>query len=277
MNLSTLLEELLVVIVLYRRRAGESATYLSLLEAQKGLETPAHILFYDNSPVAEKISGKHIDYIHDPRNSGISTAYNSASKYAEKRGKNWLLFLDQDSILPVNFFAHLSSAAKSRPETQAFVPRVYDKMGLLSPFRFRSARGTRINLCPETLPLSGYRFINSGLFIRTSAFVSAGGYDEDIPLDFSDISFGSKLKKITNHVGVIPCDVHHDFAGSRAVPVDDALNRYEFYCTGALRLGKKTSKRLSLGFQAIARAAHLSCRYRDKRFLKTFFRQIAYD
>src|SRR5688572_10513215 len=108
MSLVPFVEDILFVIVLYKTRPEESAAYSSLLHvAEESSAVPA-IFLYDNSPQACATNHKNIIYRHDPRNSGVAKAYNEAFLVACERQKKWMLLLDQDTTLHVDFLKELS-------------------------------------------------------------------------------------------------------------------------------------------------------------------------
>ena len=188
MDLHRFLEDLLIVVVLFKTKPEDSVTYSCLDLAFRSASVIPEILLYDNSPAPANIKGKNITYIHDPCNKGVGHAYNNAAIHARGRQKNWMLLLDQDTRVDAALFDHMETAIRTHPSSVAFVPGIRDKIGLLSPFRFSGGRGRRIVAPGGVLPLKTHRFINSGLLINCSAFTRAGGYDERIPLDFSQVT-----------------------------------------------------------------------------------------
>src|ERR1700761_7469844 len=98
-----MLDKLFVSIVLYKQNLTDSPSFISLTKSLKDLSV-CNLLVYDNSPyphiVPEKLGMWEITYIHNANNDGISKAYNQAAVYAEKLNKEWLLFIDQDSVFP---------------------------------------------------------------------------------------------------------------------------------------------------------------------------------
>jgi hypothetical protein len=200
----------------------------------------------------------------------VSKAYNQASLIAGRKNKKWMLLLDQDTQVEAKVFEKWSVALLTDRVSVAFVPLMRDRKGIVSPFRFSRGQGKRIDIFQKKFSLEKYRFINSGLFIRNDAFVQAGGYDEDIPLDFSDISFGERLRAVTDHFVIIDVSLQHALSGSEKLPLDDALGRFHYFCKGASAIGKKTGRAHIFFLRAFFRASHLCVRYRNSSFLKIF-------
>ena len=275
MELPHFFDELLVVIVLYKRTAAESAAYTTVNSLLDNLAARPEIYIYDNSPSSCIVGNDSVTYCHDPANGGVSKAYNCACIHAQANGKSWLLLLDQDTSTTPEFFRRLATAVTADRESVAFVPRIMDVKGLLSPFRFSGGRGKRMLDTNERLSLDRYRFINSGLLIRVSAFISAGGYNPDIPLDFSDINFGWRLQKITGHFRAIDTPLRHAFSDN-AGDANTAAARFRYFCQGAVFMGKESNHPFRYVWSAFLRACHLAYRYRDVAFIRIFLHYTIY-
>ena len=273
MDLSKFLAELLVVIVLFKKKPEQSSAYISIQTAHNILPSFPAIFIYDNSPHSCLLTDSHIIYRHDPENSGVSKAYNEAVVLATKKNKKWMLLLDQDTNVDTIIFQKFLDSTLKYPASVAFVPKMKDEIGLLSPFQFSSGRGKRMEVCKEKYLLENFRFINSGLFIQCSAFLKAGGYEENIPLDFSDIAFGEKLKKITDHFIVIDTTLDNPFSGTTPLKLNEALARFHYFCTGAFNTGKKFGPFYIYFTRAFFRASHLCFKYRSLRFIKIFLQR----
>lgn len=269
MELAKLLEELLVVIVFFRQKPEQSAAYTSVCAALNIFASSPEIFIYDNSPESCLVDGG-IAYVHDPANNGVSTAYNLAAAFASRKNKKWMLLLDQDTTVEPKLFKKWSEAVLTYPDSVAFVPVMKDSRGVVSPFHFSSGRGKRINILRKRFALDRYRFINSGLFIQCAAFLNVGGYDEDIPLDFSDISFGERLLKITDHFVVVDSSLQHEFSVSSGLSLRQALGRFHYFCRGALCLGNKTRRPIVFFVRTFYHATRLSLSYRNSGFFKIF-------
>src|SRR5690349_9074362 len=124
MELPQFFDELLVVIVLYKRSPAQSAACTTINTILHSLPARPAIFIYDNSPDSTIMQVDSITYRHDPANGGVSKAYNCASVHAQANAKSWLLLLDQDTSITVEFLKSLASAVTAHPESVAFVPRI---------------------------------------------------------------------------------------------------------------------------------------------------------
>jgi rhamnosyltransferase len=272
MNFSDFIKEVLFVIVLYKKKPEES---LALKVLHQNL-LPEHILvfLYDNSPEPTVTNLVNTIYLHDPFNSGVSKAYNQACKLATQQNRKWLLLLDQDTALDIKLIEQLRLAVSEHNNSVAFAPVLKDKKGIVSPFRWSLGKGRRITLLRSKLPLKKYRFANSGLLVQTNAFRNAGGYEESIYLDFSDIAFGEKLKKITDHFVVVEICLEHQFSGSTVVLENEAISRFTHFCAGALSMGKIFGSRYIYVVRVLLRALRLMVLYKNTVFVKMFLNSV---
>lgn len=259
------LKNICFVIVLYQRKPEESPAFRVLRELNETVRL--NLFIYDNSPVGSDTSASFIIYQHDPGNSGVSKAYNEACRFAAEKKLRWLMLLDQDTTFDVSFFETLFVSVTAHPSEVVFVPKLYDKTGMISPFRWRSGRGIRIKDTNHRLRFNSYRFVNSGSLIRRDAFEKAGGYLESIPLDFSDIAFQERIRKTAEHFVVADIKLEHDFSGSARSSASKALTRFRFFCVGAVEM-VKTFGRWEILASVLLRSLHLTIRYREMNFFK---------
>src|SRR5690348_9121967 len=92
------------VMVLYKHTPEESETFSTLrtlLERRPDLAGAMQLLVYDNSPIAQEIPALPIptQYISNPKNPGLAAAYSVGLHLAGEQVADWLLLLDQDTLL----------------------------------------------------------------------------------------------------------------------------------------------------------------------------------
>jgi len=207
------------VVVIYKCRLEESRTLRSLLSSgkeRKDLTQRIALLIYDNSPVPqlhrmdESIFGS-IEYHHPGENRGLSGAYSEALSMARDSGIEWLLLLDQDTVLNVDFLSALMEAiASSLPaEVCAIVPKVVQEEKILSPqflTRFR-----RHHLLPgfagvHSKPIAA---LNSGACMRVKAVMAVGGFPRDYWLDYLDHIMFYRLQAGGGRVWILDVKLQH--------------------------------------------------------------------
>lgn len=221
---------ILFVVVLYGQVYERTNVYKSLLS-----NVDSDIVWiWDNSESHTNnahLLDKPINYIYSKTNVGLSIPYNRANEYAIKRGFNWMVLLDQDTIFDSSFIDTLIASIRKHPEMKVFCPRHRLSNGLwLSP--------TKLHLkstCPAKERVSGvidikhFAIINSGLVIDIETFKKAGGYNEAVFLDYSDFQFMDQLSKIETKAYCIDSVCVQDFSND-CVDANKLLNRFSLFC-----------------------------------------------
>lgn len=266
MELSLFTNQLCIVLVLYKKDYKETPLFNILNEHDQ--LSGISVFVYDNGPYPQNLPDKRITYRHDANNSGVSKAYNEGVKFAIHNNKPWMLLLDQDTSIDLSFFKQLIIFIHAHPASVAFVPILRDHHGIVSPFRWSLGKGKRLKSIEGKLPLGRYRFANSGLVVTCRAFEKAGGYLENIPLDFSDIAFGERLQKVTDHFVVMDSTLIHSFSGSSKSSWEEALARFDFFCCGTFAMGRTFGNAPVYFLRAFLRAVYLTIRYKKFNFLK---------
>lgn len=261
----------LIVLVLYKQKLYETASYQSLMAARP-VSGVIKLLVYDNSPEPQSIvltgDDWFLEYVHDPANPGVGKAYNVAGAMARNEGYRWLLLMDQDSILPPHLFDAYSASMKSFPHALVFGPRFFDQRGLLSPFRRGRTSGKRLDkIDPGLYSLNDLALINSGMLINVTAFHLANGYDERLPLDFSDIHFLRRLSMISTDLVVVDLAGKQMHSDQHRTGYQEALQRFSYYLKAARVMGDLESAQFSYRLRTLGRAIKLTMRYRSLRFL----------
>jgi rhamnosyltransferase len=268
-------EVLLIVLVIYQIKIDQSPSFNSLVKASS--QKPIELVIYDNSKSSQSIPATKwkIIYHHDPTNPGVSKAYNEGFKIAKQLNKKWLLLVDQDTEFPTTIFSDYAHAVKRYPQVTIFSPLLSDSKGLVSPFKLRWGKGIRTRAVNKTInSLRELKIINSGMLISLTAFKTAGGYDEQFPLDFSDIAFLDRVCKNDVNFALIGSRCYHHLSSEGALGLSDEIDRFKSFCN-AVRLYKQ----ISIGFVSFnwvifPRAFKLFLRSWDFKFLKTWIMNL---
>lgn len=220
------------VVVLYRMRLNESPSFRAVWEQAGRSDVAVHFFVQDNSPeadneVAETYPG--VRYRHCPENPGLGNAYNAGTRYAAEKGAEWLLLLDQDTTLPDDFLECCVRSIETHPRMRIFAPEVFvDESEQLSPLRRWKAQ-PRPLVAKRDYPVKHYLLINSGLCVSRDLFEKAGGFDEEVWLDFADMQFVRRLL----HAGerrfyLMDCRCRQSFSG-RETDVEKLKVRFDIY------------------------------------------------
>ncbi len=226
---------ILAVIVVYKMSPLQTPSFISL---QRSSETVSSgrlclkIVLYDNSCDAKDPGPmpEGVEYHAADQNAGLSSAYNYALRIARSQGYHWLLTLDQDSRLPLNFLdrvADIADAVQSDSSVAAIVPHIVEREKTHSPYWFFAGAFPRYYKAEASgLSVHETYAFNSGAMLRVSALLAVGGYNPWFWLDYSD---GYIFRQFHRHGkrAFIAGDlqVGHDFAATH-LEANVSVNRY---------------------------------------------------
>ena len=212
---------ILAVLVLYQVEPSSSLTLTSFLRAldESGLAGQFKLLIYDNSPSESVLPGGipvPITYIHDPSNGGLFRAYTAALQKAEREGNEWLLLLDQDTVLDAGYLKTLWFSlpeAAGNLRCAVLAPKLLSKNKVISPARV--LWGGR--LLPVDKTLSGISpweimALNSGTLLRISAIREIGGFNPVFWLDYLDHWLFNRLHRAGYSMYVLDAALPHELS-----------------------------------------------------------------
>ena len=209
------------VIVLYMSRPEDSESLQSLRAAWRaahGFGVSLSIVLYDNTP-GQRIDTFEdgIEYVAATENNGLAGAYNYALSRAAHHGSQWLLTLDQDTLLPENFLTELGKiaiAVRDDYSVAAIVPAVLSGDRFLSPYWFRAkAIPTWFARGYQGIPKKDIYAFNSAAMMRIAALKQVGGYSPWFWLDNSDAFTFRQLHRHGKRVYVAgQIQVQHNFS-----------------------------------------------------------------
>jgi GT2 family glycosyltransferase len=190
---STHRTRIFAVVVLYKQRPSASVTVATLARAlEAGASVDCAVLVYDNSaePEAEQETfPRGFHYLAAAVNRGLLGAYEAALIRARAEGYDWLLTLDQDTVLPRDFFSAIEPglrAAKENRRIAAIVPHLAEGERLLSPAYVGLSRTTPMPASFAGVPSREARAFNSAALLRVAALDEIGGFDPCFWLDHLD-------------------------------------------------------------------------------------------
>ncbi|MDO9390505.1 MAG: hypothetical protein Q7U71_01890 [bacterium] len=210
------------VVVLYKCRPDQSPAIASLVRSwghRADGELKLKLIIYDNSPEPQKISVSlpfDHQYFHDAANGGLAAAYNFALQTDPEDNYQWLLLLDQDSELPVNFAALTAQAlseAGRMGEVAAIIPQAVHGDRPLSPALLQWWGGVR----PVSKPVPGIcpgpvTAINSGTLLRRSFLSEIGGFNLSFKLDYLDHWMFAEMNRRGKKTYLSQAVISHDLS-----------------------------------------------------------------
>lgn len=259
---------ILFVLVLYKCTVEESKSFQTLLE--KMPNEHKHLFVYDNSPRIQETQVPVGCYVRDITNSGLGKAYNTACSYAVENKYKWMMLLDQDTEFPTNALDIYKKALTDYPDIHMIAPRHRIKTGeYISPTHYSMKTS-----CPQKETLSGIiNFkqaapINSGMLITVSSFKKAGGYDECVWLDFSDIRFIEKYKKHYNSFYAIKDLVCLQNYSATETDLEHIAKRHKIYLECAVKYPRDTfSDSIALTVTTLRKSLSQTIRNKNLIFL----------
>ena len=195
---------ILAVVVLYRMTPSESASLKTLQATVSRIhpeEAEVAILLYDNTPGGQEgaVLPAKVRYIADKENGGLPAAYNCAQTISNEEGFDWLLVLDQDSSLPVDFAHNLCRAVRlvsPISAVAAIAPCVSEDGRVISPGipKWHWITTKRLPKGFIGIPQEMIYAINSASAFRVSALNDIGGFNSRFFADFSDFDMYHRLQ-----------------------------------------------------------------------------------
>lgn len=214
--------KLFAIIVLYNCNIEESKTIISLLKIykkHKNIFKNLNLIIYDNSKEKHNIHlsvNFNYKYVHNPLNPGLAVAYNYALEKAIASSYNWLLLLDQDSILPRKFFENLSNTiinVENNDTVVAIVPKMHKKGSFFSPSKKTFTGNDKpIDMNHKGIYEPKISAINSGSTIKVSFLKEIKGFNELFSLDFLDHWLYFTIYKLSKKVYVMDFQVEHELS-----------------------------------------------------------------
>jgi glycosyltransferase involved in cell wall biosynthesis len=210
------------VIVLYKVTPQSSPSFATLRAALAAVPVGTlrlTILLYDNAPSGADPGPlpEGVRYQAASYNAGLANAYNHALEIAEAEDYDWLLTLDQDTVLPPDFLVRVSQTickVESTPIIAAIVPHITGDEKALSPYWFHGGAIARwFDTGFTGAPSRDVFAFNSAAVIRVTSLHQIGGYDPRFWLDNSDASLFRQLHRHGKQVYVAgDIEVSHDFS-----------------------------------------------------------------
>jgi GT2 family glycosyltransferase len=207
------------VIVLYKTAPTDSQTISSLIDCCKrknGLAEQLSILIYDNSPARQEYSPADLpfgamEYRHDEQNGGLRAAYDYALAKAQHMNIDWLLLLDQDTVLESSLLSALLQEILIPPSSDvcAIVPKLMQNGTMLSPQVVGKLQNTSIFPGFSGISLKCLTALNSASCLRVFSLVKIGGFPREYWLDYLDHALFHRLQAAGGRILVLDVTIQH--------------------------------------------------------------------
>ncbi len=274
------------VIVLYKNTLSESRTLRSLSECclqECGLAERLSILIFDNSPTAQQPNPTDwpfgpIEYHHDAENGGLAAAYNYALSTARNENIEWLLLLDQDTLLEAGLFSAMfrEIGAPLTSYVCALVPKLVQNGVIISPqivgtFRNKPISPQFSGLCSRLTTA-----FNSAACLRVQAVVDVGGFPQEYWLDYLDHVMFYRLQVADGRIFVLDVTMQHHLSLLN-MEVEMSVERYANVLAAEGKFIKETNSRggsLVHRMRLLKRAMSLLIKLRNRSYALQIFKYI---
>lgn len=221
----------MAVLVIYGRSLNETSPWPMLRDelAQDG-HAPyrlEEVLVYDNSPqpLADPPTVPRCIYVHDENNGGTAAAYTRALHEAGRKGIDWLLLLDHDTVLPSGFMsaaaAALAAAVESSPA--ALVPWVFHGERVVSPARInRLGSLVPLKYSPTLQSVPGMTAISSGSFQHVRTLAALWPPPQALWLDYIDHWIFARLNQQHSCIVIFDGKLSHDLSVAAPAQLSEA-------------------------------------------------------
>jgi len=239
----------IAVVVAYHPRSGElEASIRSLLMNFRD------VVVVWNGPHPFKtpafLKDKRIHLLDMGDNVGLATALNEGIERAFQLGAAWVYLSDQDSIIPPDFnklMVEYSGHIPNDLKVAAIGPRYFNET-THQKNRFIQMSFLRVNRVKpnvDKLYLEAEYLITSGSFLSRAAFLEVGPKRDELFIDFIDIEWSLRAKRLGYKIVALPSvTIHHrlgdfglNFLGM-TFPIHSPLRIY-YYFRNATYLYKK--------------------------------------
>ena len=272
-------QSLVFGIICFRERYWETITFQNLVRSYHHTirEKPSlNIVIFDNTDLTQWKENAtnfqndkiQIHYFADNKNPGISAAINYFGKFAVQNSYDWICFLDQDTNLPLDFYDKYNDFLQDNNDFEIAFPKVYSNNKLISPSGYYFYR-TKIfdKLDESSIKLKNVTAINSGLLIKTNFFITKGGYNKNLKIDFCDHEFIERLNQKNYSAGIIDIRLNQDFS-EETNDKKKSLFRYKMYIKDLKAYSKNKSKILLFFRVDLPHLVKLTLKYKSLHFIK---------
>ncbi|HOJ66518.1 MAG TPA: glycosyltransferase [Paludibacteraceae bacterium] len=266
-----------IVLVLYHCSLDDSATFSTLGEPLKRTSLNCELILFNNDQ-SQKIESTEYYVVNSNENVKLAGAYNFALERARVKKKNWILLLDQDTVVPENYFTELEKLFSEgiSKDLAAIVPRLEYNDRQISPVKV--SRWMRMEQEMTTIGYTSCRMnaLNSLSLFRVDFLSSIGGFNKDYPFDMLDHWSYNQIHKHGKLVYIMDTVGKHN-SSFVDFETNVSVSRYKEFMDA-----QKTFIRKELGIwnylfykvKLLIRGFSQLLKYKNKRFAEITFASI---
>lgn len=200
-----------IVIVLYQCSLDKSVTFLTLKEQLKSISVDFELIIFNND-INQKTENEEYLVVNSEENQKIAGAYNFALERAIKKGMKWILLLDQDTVIPDNYFKELDKLFSGNycSDLVAIVPILELNGRVLSPKRISSKMRFEHDINKTGYTKERLNAFNSLSLFDVQFIKSVGGFNKNYPLDMHDHWCYNQVYKHQKSVYILDVTSEHE-------------------------------------------------------------------
>lgn len=223
--------QILAIIVLYNTELCDSNAYSSISSIPESIIGNFEFLLFNNtSEIKIETTTPNFTAINSDKNVMLSGAYNNAWEIAKNKNIDWLLLLDQDTVVNSEYIQSINNFVSNPQDFIAAVPILEQNDKILSPFYYNKHIGPfwQNTFDSKKNKNSCLTAFNSGTLIKTDYITEIGGFLANFPLDYLDYWYFSKMYKDKKNVCVLDSKLKHSLSLSN-IAKDMSIDRYKNY------------------------------------------------
>ncbi|MEZ0129526.1 glycosyltransferase [Flavobacterium sp. LBUM151] len=226
-------KNIFIVIVLYKTSLEDSKT----IETLKSIpEESINLMVFDNSPVRQYVESHfqydkfNINYQHNGSNPGLSYAYNLALSEASSLNIKWLLLLDQDTTITIEYIKEIINLKieELSGDIVSIMPRVISLIDdkIITPVKMELGGICRPILIPCGIVKKGISGINSGTLLNVHFMNSIKGFSTNYSLDMLDHWYFREIKYKKKYIYLLQSFIKQDLSIYNNFEENISVSRY---------------------------------------------------
>lgn len=208
---------LIIILVIYKKRFSDIPSFDLIKNIYTKTDLKLQVIIYDNSPEttnSAKELPSYISYINNKNNPGLATSYNYGLEASIRQNCDWLLLLDHDTELTIEYFIKVFDLLKKdslSADTVAIMPIVKANGGIIAPVK--TTFNKYHHAINKTGKLTGnITGINSGTVVRVGFVKELGGFNLNFPLDYLDHWLFDKINKASKYIFVLDTTLYQNLS-----------------------------------------------------------------
>lgn len=210
----------LITLVLYKCPLDESRAFSSLKKyAGLWTEIDVRLLIYNNTPNYIVLPSNEYDVVNAMKNDMLSGAYNYAWKMAQKLDMEWLLMLDQDTVINADYVNEIQSflcqGQAKQKSISVLLPRFIHNGKQTAPCIYNPLffpDWTKRLLQAGDIGYGCVFTYNSGIVLNRKQIDAINGFSIDFPLDYQDADYLYRLYKNGAAYYVMKASLFHNLS-----------------------------------------------------------------